>query len=320
MSSLNEILLELLQTNDCVVVPSFGGFIVKQKSARIDLENGMAFPPYKELGFNIQLRAQDGLLANRYGLLNQADYATSIRQIEFEVDHWNETIALGKPLKISGIGQFWKDSEGNIQFEQDRSFNLLMSAYGLEVIRFVPARLEPLEEIPAVIKMPYNAKVWKYAAAAAIAIPIAFYTYWIPVKTPALESGMFSYQDFNPFKTQNNRAYQETQVELPGLEEVPVETTYTDAYELFVNPNVAPHESTITLIEPHVMYCIAGCFSSEENANRLGQKLTGLGFNCSILHEGSLYKVSLGQGFSEESIDSILNKANSLNIQTWILK
>lgn len=320
MASLNEILLELLQTNDCVVVPSFGGFIVKQKSARIDHEKGMAFPPYKELGFNIQLREQDGLLANRYGLLNHADYATSIRQIEFEVSRWNETIALGKPLKISSIGQFWKDPEGNIQFEQDRSFNLLMTAYGLEVIRFIPARLEPLEEITAIIKMPSKAKVWKYAAAAAIAIPLAFYSYWIPVKTPALESGMFSYQDFNPFKTQNNSAYQETQVELPGLEEVPVETTYTDAYKKHLSPTVTPHEPIISVIEPHVMYCIAGCFSSEENAHRLEQKLVKLGFNCSVIHEGSLYKVSLGQGFSEEAIDSILNKANSLNIQTWILK
>jgi cell division septation protein DedD len=131
---------------------------------------------------------------------------------------------------------------------------------------------------------------------------------------------MFSYQDFNPFKTQNENTYTETQIDLPRIEHVSIETTYTDAYELHVNPEVTPNEPTITLIEPHVMYCIAGCFSSEENANRLVQKLEGLGFNCSILHEGSLYKVSLGHGFSEESIDSILNKAKSLNIQTWILK
>ena len=320
MASIHEILLELLQSNDCVVVPSFGGFIVKQKSARIDLENGMALPPYKELGFNIQLREQDGLLANSYGLLNQLDYATSIRHIEFKISHWNETLALGKPLKVSNIGQFWKDSEGNIQFEQDRSFNLLMSAYGLEVIRFVTAKPEPLEKIPTLVKTPSNTKVWKYAAAAAIAIPIAFYSYWIPVKTPALESGMFSYQDFNPFKTQNNSAYQETDVQLPELAEVPIETTYTDAYEQHISPTVTPHEPTISVIEPHVMYCIAGCFSLVENAHRLEQKLVGLGFNCSVIHEGSLYKVSLGQGFSEEAMDSILHKAQSLNIQTWILK
>ena len=54
--------------------------------------------------------------------------------------------------------------------------------------------------------------------------------------------------------------------------------------------------------------------------HKVEQKLVKLGFNCSVLHEGSLYKVSLGQGFSEEAIDLIHNKANALNIQTWILK
>ncbi len=320
MVSLDGILLELLQSNDCVVVPSFGGFIVKQKSARIDLENGKAFPPYKELGFNIQLKEQDGLLANRFGILNHLDYTTSVRHIENEVSQWNETIALGKPLKISNIGQFWKDPEGNIQFEQDRSFNLLMSAYGLEVIRFIPNTLQPLEKIPAVVKNPSNTKVWKYAAAAAIAIPIAFYSFWIPVKTPALESGMFSYQDFNPFKTQKRSVYQEAYVRLPELKEVPIESTYIDAFENNKRLKAKPNDLTLSVIEPHVMYCIAGCFSSKENAHRLEQKLTGLGFKCSVLHEGSLYKVSLGQGFSIESMDLIINKANSLHIQTWILK
>jgi cell division septation protein DedD len=192
-----------------------------------------------------------------------------------------------------------------------------MSAYGLELVGFIPTKTVVNEGEKEVKN---NRQLWKYAAAAAIAIPIAFYSIWIPVKTPALESGMFSYQDFNPFKTQNENTYTETQIDLPRIEHVSIETTYRDAYELHVNPKVAPHEPTITLIEPHVMYCIAGCFSSEENANRLVQKLEGLGFNCSILHEGSLYKVSLGHGFSEESVDSILNKAKSLNIQTWILK
>jgi hypothetical protein len=234
-----------------------------------------------------------------------------------QVTTWNEVLRQGKQLSIPKIGNFKKDLEGNIQFEQDRSFNLLMSAYGLELVGFIPTK--PLV-IEGEKEVKNNRQLWKYAAAAAIAIPIAFYSIWIPVKTPALESGMFSYQDFNPFKTQNENTYTETQIDLPRIEHISIETTYRDAYDLHVNPKVAPNEPTITLIEPHVMYCIAGCFSSEENASRLLQKLEGLGFNCSILHEGSLYKVSLGQGFSEESVDSILNKAKSLNIQTWILK
>ncbi len=317
MKSLEDILIELLHKHECVVVPAFGGFIAKQKSAYVDFELGLIHPPFREIGFNIQLQSNDGLLVNQFAAQYQLDYTASLDAVGQQVTIWNEVLRQGKQLSIPKIGNFKKDLEGNIQFEQDRSFNLLMSAYGLELVGFIPAKPLVSEGEKAVKN---NRQLWKYAAAAAIAIPIAFYSIWIPVKTPALESGMFSYQDFNPFKTQNENTYTETQIDLPRIEHVSIETTYTDAYELHVNPVVAQNEPTITLIEPHVMYCIAGCFSSEENANRLVQKLEGLGFNCSILHEGSLYKVSLGHGFSEESVDSILNKANSLNIQTWILK
>jgi nucleoid DNA-binding protein/cell division septation protein DedD len=317
MKSLEDILIELLQKHECVVVPAFGGFIAKQKSAFVDFESGLIHPPFREIGFNIQLRSNDGLLVNQFATEYQLEYTASLDAVGQQVATWNEALRQGKQVSIPKIGNFKKDLEGNIQFEQDRSFNLLMSAYGLELVGFIPTKTVVNEGEKEVKN---NRQLWKYAAAAAIAIPIAFYSIWIPVKTPALESGMFSYQDFNPFKTQNENTYTETQIDLPRIEHVSIETTYRDAYELHVNPKVAPHEPTITLIEPHVMYCIAGCFSSEENANRLVQKLEGLGFNCSILHEGSLYKVSLGHGFSEESVDSILNKAKSLNIQTWILK
>ncbi|MEY5134158.1 MAG: hypothetical protein RLZZ198_2162 [Bacteroidota bacterium] len=317
MKSLEDILIELLRKHECVVVPSFGGFIAKQKSAFVDFESGLIHPPFREIGFNIQLRSNDGLLVNQIAAEQQLDYTASLDTVAQRVTTWNEVLRQGKQLSIPKIGNFKKDLEGNIQFEQDRSFNLLMSAYGLELVGFIPTK--PLV-IEGEKEVKNNRQLWKYAAAAAIAIPIAFYSIWIPVKTPALESGMFSYQDFNPFKTQNENTYTETQIDLPRIEHISIETTYRDAYDLHVNPKVAPNEPTITLIEPHVMYCIAGCFSSEENASRLLQKLEGLGFNCSILHEGSLYKVSLGQGFSEESVDSILNKAKSLNIQTWILK
>jgi hypothetical protein len=317
MKSLEDILIELLRKHECVVVPAFGGFIAKQKSAFVDFESGLIHPPFREIGFNIQLQSNDGLLVNQFAAEYQLDYTASLDTVAQRVTTWNEVLRQGKQLSIPKIGNFKKDLEGNIQFEQDRSFNLLMSAYGLELVGFIPTK--PLV-IEGEKEVKNNRQLWKYAAAAAIAIPIAFYSIWIPVKTPALESGMFSYQDFNPFKTQNENTYTETQIYLPRIELVSIETTYRDAYDLHVNPKVAPNEPTITLIEPHVMYCIAGCFSSEENASRLLQKLEGLGFNCSILHEGSLYKVSLGQGFSEESVDSILNKAKSLNIQTWILK
>mgnify|MGYP000138202101 CR=1 FL=1 len=102
-----------------------------------------------------------------------------------------------------------------------------------------------------------------------------------PVKTPAIQSGMISYQDFNPFKTQLASSYLEATVNIPHIKEVSIESTYTDAYDASANPVILNHDESTYAVEVHTMYCIAGCFSSEQNANRLSQKLNLLGFSCS---------------------------------------
>lgn len=58
----------------------------------------------------------------------------------------------------------------------------------------------------AVEKKSSNRKLIKYIAAACL-LPIAFYTFWIPMKTDVLESGMISAQDFNPFRSQGKATY-----------------------------------------------------------------------------------------------------------------
>ena len=320
MKSIEEVVFELLHTNECVVVPSFGGFIAKQRGARIDYEQGVAYPPSKEVAFNLQLKENDGLLINTYGLVNQMDYNESTRTIDQIVNNWNTTIGSGNTLKLPKIGSFWKDAEGNIQFEQDRSFNLLLSAYGLEVVRFVSVATQHQVANDTLNEKKEKSSFWKYAAAAVVAIPIAFYSIWIPVKTPVLESGMFSYQDFNPFKATKEGSYTVRNLNIFPLEKVKHETSYTAAYDAHYEPTQLNPKAEISPLTPEAFYCIAGCFSSESNAVRLKTKLVNLGFQACIVFEGGLYKVSLGSGFSEEAIAQIEEKARQLHISFWILK
>ncbi|MGV3632099.1 MAG: SPOR domain-containing protein [Bacteroidota bacterium] len=60
--------------------------------------------------------------------------------------------------------------------------------------------------IPISKKQPSRRRISRYVAAACI-LPIAFYSVWIPMKTDVLESGMFSFQDFNPFHEQSEGTY-----------------------------------------------------------------------------------------------------------------
>ena len=55
-------LRELLFVQECVIIPGFGGFLTKYKSADIDYLNYTITPPTKSISFNRQLRNDDGLL------------------------------------------------------------------------------------------------------------------------------------------------------------------------------------------------------------------------------------------------------------------
>ena len=57
-------LIELLKTNDCVIIPDLGGFIANYHSAASNSQGDQFNPPTKDLVFNGKLKKNDGLLVN----------------------------------------------------------------------------------------------------------------------------------------------------------------------------------------------------------------------------------------------------------------
>jgi cell division septation protein DedD len=77
---------------------------------------------------------------------------------------------------------------------------------GIEIIE-EPHNIEPIERFN---QPKQTIRLWKYAAAVFL-IPMAFYSYWIPMKTNVLESGVFAIQDFNPFHKSTQGLYDTVQ-------------------------------------------------------------------------------------------------------------
>ncbi|MFM2037929.1 MAG: hypothetical protein RL432_868 [Bacteroidota bacterium] len=317
MKNIEQLVFNLLQHHECVIIPSFGGFIVKTKSARIDFEKGIALPAFKALSFNVKLNDNDGQLIKFCCSENNLSYFESEALIKSKVEHWNQNIAQGHKIHLDSIGYFWKDGEGNVQFEQDRSINLLLNAYGLELVEFVPMISEEVEDsISLVPTKEKKNKLFKYVAAAALILPIAFYSYWIPLKTPALESGMISYHDFNPLELRNQGNYVASDLSLDRMEFPVLE--YTEAEKTPESEGVEPTFATV--IEPSTLHLIAGCFANLDNAERYIARLKTLGFDAQLLQQGKLFKISIGSGFSAESLIPIQEKAKEASIDCWTLK
>jgi len=241
MVTVEELIGNLLLRHNCVIIPSFGGFVAKKVSAKIDFSSGKMFPPRKSLLFNKQLINNDGLLINELAQTNSISYDTASNEIQSKIGDWNKAISAGKRIEIDKVGYIYTDEQQNICFEQDRFFNLLLESFGMGKIQFIPEQQVPVEEAETLIstsetpiislnpveteneagseQQEENAaivlpevgrgrkKVWKYVAAACL-LPIAFYSIWIPMKTDVLESGVLSIYDFNPFRVQNEAKYE----------------------------------------------------------------------------------------------------------------
>ena len=123
--------------NNCVIVPSFGGFVAQPVAAKIDYRKGTMLPPGKSVLFNRQLVNNDGLLINAFSARNNVQYNEADQAIVRRVAFWRSELSDGKRIEIDRVGILYKNDENKICFEQDRFFNLLLASFGLGPVSFV---------------------------------------------------------------------------------------------------------------------------------------------------------------------------------------
>ena len=183
-------------------------------------------------------------------------------------------------------------------------------------------------------------------AAAACLLPLAFYSFWIPTQTNALQSGLFSSSDFNPLHQQVGPAYKKAGLQLRSslpksvsnldfeLEESPRLETYEwqPGYAFRVRIPAEPiqeQENITSVTSPESLVItqpaaatydfIVGCFSNLQNAQNLQRKLQRDGFGARLIQNGPLTKVSAGAAQNLTELQQIKQQAAARGFQGWVL-
>lgn len=344
MQGFEDIIIQLLLRHNCVVVPGFGGFVAKQVAAELDLQNGLISPPKKALLFNRFLLADDGLLLAEISRLNGLYYEEAKNQLQAYTDQLQRQLLGGQSVQFPKLGTFSRQPDGQLLFEQDRFFNLLLSSYGLGKLSFVPQQIEVSAEKPVISlhEKPVRQISWAKVAAAACLLPLGFYSFWIPTQTTALQSGLISVNDFNPFEPAQKPSYQKktfdkaakTESEKSLLHFKFVSSAHIEAYEwqpgFTVNVRVPalpkkPNTKNTNTPAPQIVanapfHFIVGCFSNLQNAQNLQRKLQRDGFNALLLENGPLTKVSAGGANDLSELQLIQLKAAARGLQGWVFK
>jgi hypothetical protein len=381
MLTVEGIIGDLLLQHNCVIVPAFGGFVTQRVGAQLDAVNGTMTPPRKAILFNRQLINNDGLLVASFAHQNKVEYNQAQSVVSETINRWDNDLRNGQRISIDRVGFLYLDQERNLCFEQDRFYNLLMESYGLGAIHFVsasdvvarashevmqemvkeamvvpvvefePSKIEEVKtesenEVPVIPidQVKKTIRPWRYAVAAAL-LPVAFYSFWIPMKTDVLESGILSIHDFNPFRKSVPAQYQPSSLtytipqktdRADQLKNIPEDVTvfsFSIDDDRFVPVRVGnqgtvgsakeTEADTPTLVPQQKpqsgSYIVVGCFSDLSNAENLVKTLRSKGYDARVIGPGSngLIRVSAGDG---SQFSALQPKLKAEGLEGWVLK
>ena len=146
MNELTKHIEILLLSNDCVIVPGFGGFVAHYCAAMYAEGDDRFCPPKRTLGFNPQLTLNDSLLAQSYVEAYDISYPEAVMRIEAEVEEIMQSIDMYGLYDFQGLGIVSKTTDGRYEFEPCMAGLQTPSLYALSSYSIGEVKHE--EEIP----------------------------------------------------------------------------------------------------------------------------------------------------------------------------
>lgn len=191
----------LLLESDCVIVPSFGGFVAHYTPATRIKEENLFLPPIRSIGFNSQLKLNDGALVQSFMFVHDTNFSDATRMVEKEVALLTELLHEEGKAELENIGEIHYNIYGSYEFTPYDHKVTTPSLYGLD--SFEMQELSSLQRkekvlVPAVLtekKKTYEISINRSLlrnAVAMIAAVMLFFTYSTPVENTDIQKSNYA--------------------------------------------------------------------------------------------------------------------------------
>ncbi|MCR5512863.1 MAG: SPOR domain-containing protein [Prevotella sp.] len=353
MIELNRHIEILLLTNDCVIVPDFGGFITHNVASRYDESDKSFLPPLRTLGFNPQLRMNDSVLVQSYVEAYDISYPEALRRIEEEVAELKHQLEEEGQYTLEDLGELSINQEGNYEFTPCESGILSPDLYGLGAFSFKRLKGSVAEEVVMPKAAPKQAATvalldqnneqpaeaeprlldftdsddadtaisikmsWVRNAVAIAAAVVAFFFIATPVANSDLGTQTMS-------QLQHSILYKliPQDTTLPAVE--PVITETVDAKPVTAKETMTTETKTVAAPKPAVTYCIVVASQVKlSNAEKYVEKLKSNGYpNAEVYISNNIVRVISAEFATEAEAYRQLNKMNMQEefYEAWVYK
>lgn len=298
----------LLYRYQCVIVPGFGAFLTEIQSSFYDEETKTFFPPHKKLSFNVNIKHNDGLLANHIAKQENVSYDEAVSSIKNEVNNWNTIIKTIGSIAIDGIGEFSANKEGQLVFNPSSNSNFLKTSFGLSAIgtqKISRTPIIPLKEAKPVKTARKKTTVFvKYAATVASILTVG---------------GILLKNSYEAYVVDQSLTI-EKNVQTKVNDKIQQATFIIEPTATTIALPVKEKIDTTEVLPYHIIAC---AFRSAETAKQEAEKLQGKGFKNAIALDRTkygMYPVAYS-GFKEQAeAQKELRKIHrTLNSDAWIL-
>ena len=290
-------IVELLHNNDCVILPGFGAFVLKKKSASI-IQNKF-IPPSKNVSFNSMLKENDGLLVKYISETRKTSYKKALNLVEKEVEAFNKKLTRDLLVEIESLGIFELKDENSLNFNPDLSINFDSSSFGLQSFLKDPLLKNIKTESKKEISFVSNYLLRN----AAIFISVMGLSYL----------GYFNYTNYIDTEKLNNIAVAQNQI----LKKVQAAT-----FDLGELPAISLNVSAPVINQSSIYFSvIAGSFRSKNNAQKQLNSLISLGYKASYttINPKGLFRVAYARLKTRKEASSLISKIKGSGQDAWLL-
>ena len=287
----------LLHSNDCVILPNFGAFVLKSKSAYI--EENEFFPPSKYVSFNSMLKDNDGLLAKFISEERKISYKKSLKLISDEVKVLNEKLSEDLIFDTEYLGIFELKEKNTLIFNPDFSINFDSSVFGLN--SFIREPISKIISKKTSAKSQFDTNnLLRYAA---IFISILGLSYF----------GYFNYNNYLNNEKLKNIAIAQEKI---------LENVQTATFNLGDLPPVNVNVKAPIVKDNSTYYSvIAGAFRSRRNAEKHLNTLIINGYQASYtsVNPKGLFRVAYARLKTRKEAAELILKIKTSGQDAWLL-
>ncbi|MDH6534274.1 SPOR domain-containing protein [Parabacteroides sp. 52] len=300
----------LLLTQDCVIIPEVGGFVLQTVSATYQGKDHSFSPMRKRIVFNKILTHTDGLLPESYMQTYQVDYRKAQNMVEEDVADLKKALQQYGKVSLGNMGSLLQGDEGQIIYQAGKTDSFDVNYYGLTHFHFPVLAVKTEEEdVPRERKrkkdflyIPVNMRFIRGAVASVAAIIL-----FLLISTPVRDIEQSAY----------TASILPSQLILPKSEavETPVETekaTEENTSSEISTPVVSTPKAEATAASPAIrkkmFHIVVGSFPSEEKANEFLGKLDHIAYpGAGVVIRDDRYRVYARKYDNREEAENYLS-------------